>query len=196
MDYRRTHIELLQQQIALFNNQQAYNELFLHFYPSLQQFAFSILKSKQLSEEAVSDVFIKIWENRKTLHTISNLKFYLFTSTRNTALNYLKKQKGRQNLLPDDYWVELNSVFFDPEQLMITAEMIRKIQEAVQSLPPRCKLIFKLVKEEELKYREVAELLNLSVKTVENQMTIALKKIGSAIGFDIHRAVSSSVKLL
>ena len=196
MDYRRPHIELLQQQIALFNNQQAYNELFLHFYPSLQQFAFSILKSKQLSEEAVSDVFIKIWENRKTLHTITNLKFYLFTSTRNTALNYLKKQKGRQNLLPDDYWVELNSVFFDPEQLMITAEMIRKIQEAVQSLPPRCKLIFKLVKEEELKYREVAELLNLSVKTVENQMTIALKKIGSAIGFDIHRAVSSSVKLL
>lgn len=196
MDYRQTHIELLQQQIALFNNQQAYNELFLHFYPSLQQFAFSILKSKQLSEEAVSDVFIKIWENRKTLHTITNLKFYLFTSTRNTALNYLKKQKGSQNLLPDDYWVELNSVFFDPEQLMITAEMIRKIQEAVQSLPPRCKLIFKLVKEEELKYREVAELLNLSVKTVENQMTIALKKIGSAIGFDIHRAVSSSVKLL
>ena len=196
MHNRRPHIELLQQQIALFNNQQAYSELFLHFYPSLQQFAFSFLKSKQLSEEAVSDVFIKIWENRKTLHTITNLKFYLFTSTRNTALNYLKKQKGRQNLLPDDYWVELNSVFFFSWQLMITAEMIRKIQEAVQSLPPRCKLIFKLVKEEELKYREVAELLNLSVKTVENQMTIALKKIGSAIGFDIHRAVSSSVKPL
>ena len=196
MHNRRPHIELLQQQIALFNNQQAYSELFLHFYPSLQQFAFSFLKSKQLSEEAVSDVFIKIWENRKTLHTITNLKFYLFTSTRNSALNYLKKQKGSQNLLPDDYWVELNSVFFDPWQLMITAEMIRKIQEAVQSLPPRCKLIFKLVKEEELKYREVAELLNLSVKTVENQMTIALKKIGSAIGFDIHRAVSSSVKPL
>ena len=100
MHNRRPHIELLQQQIALFNNQQAYSELFLHFYPSLQQFAFSFLKSKQLSEEAVSDVFIKIWENRKTLHTITNLKFYLFTSTRNTALNYLKKQEGGQYLLP------------------------------------------------------------------------------------------------
>lgn len=196
MDNHQPHIELLQQQIALFNNQQAYNELFLHFYPSLQQFAFSFLRSKQLSEEAVSDVFIKIWKKRKSLHTITNLKFYLFTSTRNTALNYLKKQKGRQNLLPDDYWVELNSVFFDPEQLMITAEMIRKIHEAVQSLPARCRLIFKLIKEEGLKYREVAELLNLSVKTVENQMTLALKKIGSAIGFDIHRSVSSSVKSL
>ena len=196
MDNHLPHIELLQQQVALFNNQQAYNELFLHFYPSLQQFAFSFLRSKQLSEEAVSDVFIKIWEKRKSLHTITNLKFYLFTSTRNTALNYLKKQKGRQNLLPDDYWVELKSVFFDPEQLMITAEMIHKIHEAVQSLPARCKLIFKLVKEEELKYREVAELLNLSLKTIENQMTLALKKIGSAIGFDIHSSVFFSIKSL
>ena len=196
MDNHLPHIELLQQQVALFNNQQAYNELFLHFYPSLQQFAFSFLRSKQLSEEAVSDVFIKIWEKGKSLHTITNLKFYLFTSTRNTALNYLKKQKGRQNLLPDDYWVELKSVFFDPEQLMITAEMIHKIHEAVQSLPARCKLIFKLVKEEELKYREVAELLNLSLKTIENQMTLALKKIGSAIGFDIHSSVFFSIKSL
>ncbi len=196
MDNRQPHIELLQQQIALFNNQQAYNELFLHFYPSLQQFAFSFLKSKQLSEEAVSDVFIKIWKRRRTLHTIINLKLYLFTSTRNTCLNYLKKQKSWQSLPADDYWVELNSVFFDPEQLMITAEMLHKIHEAVQSLPARCRLIFKLVKEEELKYREVAELLNLSVKTVENQMTLALKKIGSAIGFNIHRAISSSVRSL
>lgn len=195
MDNHQPHIELLQQQVALFSNQQAYNDLFLHFYPSLQQFAFSFLKSKQLSEEAVSDVFIKVWEKRSALGNIVNLKLYLFTSTRNTCLNYLKKQKGLQRLPADDYWVELNSVFFDPEQLMITAEMIHKIQEAIQSLPSRCKLIFKLIKEEELKYREVAALLNLSPKTIENQMTLALKKIGTAIGFDIRRAVSSGIKL-
>ena len=72
----------------------------------------------------------------------------------------------------------IKQCFFDPEQLMITAKMIYKIHEAVQSLPARCKLIFKLVKEEGLQYREVAELLNLSVKTIENQMTLALKKLG------------------
>lgn len=192
MDTRDKHIKLLQEKIAINNDQQAYNGLFLHFYPSLKQFAFSFLKSKQLSEEAVSDVFIKIWERRSTLNTISNLKLYLFTSTRNVALNYLKKQKGLNNIVADDYWVELNSIYFDPEQLLITAEMIARVQDAVQSLPARCRLIFKLVKEEGLKYREVAELLNLSVKTVENQMTLALKKIGSAIGFDIHRSLSSA----
>lgn len=187
-------IELLQQKIALFNDQQSYNELFLHFYPSLQQFAFSYVKSKQLSEEIVSDVFIKIWEKRTTLHKIANLKFYLFTSTRNTAINYLKKQKGAKSIAAEDYWVELNSVYFDPEKLMITAEMMQKIQKAIQSLPPKCKLIFKLVKEEGLKYKEIAALLDLSIKTVENQMTLALKKISTEIGFSIKQSISSSTK--
>jgi RNA polymerase sigma-70 factor (ECF subfamily) len=72
-------------------------------------------------------------------------------------------------LLPDDCRVELNSVFFNPEQLMIAAEMIHKIHEAVQSLPARCSLIFKLIKEEGLKYREAAELLNLSLKPLKTR---------------------------
>lgn len=188
----KQYIHQLQEKIAISNDQQAYNDLFVLFYPSLRQFAFSFLQSKPLSEEVVSDVFIKIWEKRKLLHTINNLKLYLFTSTRNVALNYLKKQKGLNNLPVEDYWVELNSIYFDPEQMMITAEMIAKVHAAIQGLPARCRLIFKLVKEEGLKYKEVAELLNLSVKTVENQMTLALKKIGSAIGFNIHRTVSSA----
>lgn len=194
MTNNHTNIELLQQKVALFSDQQSYNELFLHFYPSLQQFAFSFVKSKQLSEEVVSDVFIKIWEKRKTLHNITNLKLYLFTSTRNTAINYLKKKKGEQHILAEDYWVELNSVYFDPEKLMITAEMVTRIHKAIQSLPPKCKLIFKLIKEEGLKYKEVATLLDLSVKTVENQMTLALKRIGSEIGFNIKHSISTTTK--
>ncbi|MFT3948847.1 MAG: RNA polymerase sigma-70 factor [Agriterribacter sp.] len=192
MNNNHPDIELLQQKVALFSDQQSYNELFLHFYISLQQFAYSYVKSRQLSEEVVSDVFIKIWEKRNILHKISNLKLYLFTSTRNTAINYLKKQKGEQHIPAEDYWVELNSVYFDPEKLMITAEMLTKIQKAIQSLPPRCKMIFKLVKEEGLKYREVAALLDLSVKTVENQMMLALKKISTEIGFNIKHSISTT----
>lgn len=188
------YVEDLKKRIALFDDQQAYKELFMILYPSLQQFSFSILRSKQLAEEAVSDVFIKIWEKRSTIDSILNLKFYLFTSVRNVSLNYLKKQKGLQKLNSDDYWVELHSVYFDPEQLMLTAEMISKVMEAINSLPPRCKLIFKLVKEEGLRYREVAELLELSPKTVENQMTLALRKIGTAIGFDIYKSISSTLR--
>ena len=81
--------------------------------------------------------------------------------------------------------MEFRSIYLDPEQLMMTAEIFRKMRYAINELPPRCQLIFKLVKEDGLKYREVAELLNLSVKTVENQMTIALRKIGQAVHFKL-----------
>lgn len=187
------NIMLLQQKIAVLNDQQSYNELFLHFYASLKEFAYSYIKSRQLSEEIVSDVFIKIWEKRKMLLTISNLKFYLFTSTRNTAINYLRKQKGIQHIPSDDYWVELNSVYFDPEKLMISTEMMERIQKAIHALPPKCKLIFKLVKEEGLKYKEVAILLDLSIKTIENQMALALKKISAEMGFNIKHPSSAHV---
>ena len=74
---------------------------------------------------------------------------------------------------------------------MLTAEMMNRVQKAINDLPPRCQLIFKLIKEDGLKYREVADLLHLSLKTIENQMAIAIRKIGLAIHFDIRTTLSS-----
>ena len=74
---------------------------------------------------------------------------------------------------------------------MITAEMLKRIQSAINQLPPKCQLIFKLIKEDGLRYKEVAELLGLSIKTIENQMALALRKLENSIGFDIVRSVSS-----
>jgi RNA polymerase sigma-70 factor (family 1) len=182
-------IQLLQVRIARDNDQHAYKELFVSFYPSLYSLSLSFLKSGYLAEEAVSDVFIKVWKKRAGLARISNLKLYLFRSIKNTSLNYLKQQ-NRSLIEPENYKVQLQSIYFDPEQLMLTAEMIGLVQKAIQQLPPRCQLIFKLVKEDGLKYKEVAELLNLSLKTVENQMTIAIRKIGEAISFDIRATLS------
>jgi len=186
----RPDLKDIQNRIALQSDEQAYEELFHHFYPSLYQFALSFVKTGQLAEEVVSDVFIRIWQKRAALARIHDLKLYLFICTKNTSLNYLRQQK-KDAVLPDDYRVQLRSVYFDPEQLLITAEMINRIQEAINQLPPRCQLIFKLIKDDGLKYKEVAELLHLSLKTVENQMTVALRKIGSAIHFDIRTTVKS-----
>lgn len=186
----RLDLSNIQSRIALHNDEQAYKELFHHFYPSLYQFALSIVKTGQIADELVSDVFIRIWRKRTALARIQNLKLYLFTSTKNTSLNYLRQQK-REVELPDDYRVQLRSVYFNPEELLITAEMIKRIQLAIHQLPPRCQLIFKLVKEDGLKHKEVAGLLNLSIKTVENQLAVALRKIGTAIQFDIRTTVNS-----
>ncbi|HUB60195.1 MAG TPA: RNA polymerase sigma-70 factor [Puia sp.] len=175
------------------DDQQAYKELYTSLYAFLLGFARTIVPSRETAEEIVSDVFIRFWERRKELEKITNLKVYLYVATRNTAFNYLNKQKRTPTYSIDDVEAVFTSIYFDPEQLMITAEMLDLIQKAIDQLPPKCKMIFKLAKEDGLKCREVAEILNLSVKTVENQLAIALEKIGNTIHFDVARSVPSSI---
>jgi RNA polymerase sigma-70 factor (family 1) len=184
----------LQYRIARLDDQQAYRELYTFLYSYLFGFAKTIVQSRESAEEVVSDVFIKLWERRKELEKIENLKVYLYVATRNIAFNYLDKQKRNSTNSIDDVDAEFTSIDFDPEQLLITADMLALIQKAIDQLPPKCKVIFKLAKEDGLKYREVAEVLNISVKTVENQLAIALYKIGTAVSFDIRRTIPSSLK--
>lgn len=186
------NIRLLQQAIACFDDTQAYKQLFLLFYPSLVTFAISIVRSKELAEEIVSDVFIKIWQKRQQLDKVENLSFYLFTAVKNRCINQLNDSKTKVEITINDATIEFRSLYHDPEQKMISAEMIKQIQGAIQELPPRCRLIFKLIKEEGLKYKEVAELLQLSIKTVENQMSLAFKKIGTAINFRLSQLTAFS----
>jgi RNA polymerase sigma-70 factor (ECF subfamily) len=186
-------IQYLQQQIARFDDQQAYKELFTSLYPFLYPFARTIVKAKESAEEVVSDVFIKVWEKRKDLEKIDNLKVYLYVSTRNIAFNYLDKQKRNATFSIDDYQAEFTSVYFNPEQMLITADMLALIQKAIDQLPSKCRLIFKLAKEDGLKYKEIAEILNISVKTVENQLAIALHKIGNTVSFDIKKSQPSQL---
>jgi RNA polymerase sigma-70 factor (ECF subfamily) len=171
--------------IALNEDKAAYKELFLLLHNRLKQFAYSILKSNEEAEELVSDLFIRIWTKKDQLTTIESPLLYFYTSTRNLAFTRISRLK-KQNTLPVEEWlVQLNSIYFDPERLMMTEEMMRQIKQAVNDLPPRCRVIFKLVKEDGLKYREVAELLHLSVKTIEAQMAIALRRIGKCMHLEI-----------
>ena len=186
-----TRIQFLQHRVALLDDQQAYKELFTSLYSYLYHFARTLVRAKEPAEEIVSDVFIKVWEKRRELKKIDNLKVYLYITTRNMAFNYLDKQKRTPTDHLEDIPAEFTSVYFDPEQLMITADMLTLIQKAIDQLPPKCRMIFKLAKEDGLKYREVAEIMNVSVKTVENQLAIALHKIGKTVSFDIHKTVPS-----
>jgi RNA polymerase sigma-70 factor (family 1) len=182
-------IQYLQTRISRFDDQQAYKELFTGFYSSLIQFVSGIIKSRQSAEEIVSDLFMKIWEKRKSLEEIHNLRVYCFVSARHLSINQLEKQKRQHYADIDDYKTHLVHAAPNPEECMISAEMLRLIQEVIEELPPRCKLSFKLVKEYGFKYREAAEILQVSEKTIENQLAIALKKISSAIHFDIGRSI-------
>lgn len=171
----------LLQQIAA-GSQSAFRQVYLAFYGRLYQFALAIVKTREPAEEIVEDVFIRIWQQREGVPSIRNLRVYLYTATKNTALNYLS-QKARASITEpfDHIQIELNGSAITPEQILITAEMYQKIQKAVESLPPRCKMIFKLVREDGLRYKEIAEILNISVNTIDVQMAIAVKRIAASL---------------
>ena len=165
------------------DDQLAYRQLFIQFYAKLSRFVMGFTRSKELTDEIVSDVFINVWRRRKNLEEVQNLKLYLYVSAKNITFNYLKKLH-RENLTDlDMVEIEPHDPFADPGAALITREMNQKLKAAVNDLPPRCKLIFMLVKEDGLTYKQTAHLLGISESTVENQIAIALKKIGSAINF-------------
>jgi RNA polymerase sigma-70 factor (family 1) len=179
--------------VSLQGDQAAYKELFVLLHNRLKQFAYSIIKSKEEAEELVSDLFIRIWEKRAQLTDIESPLLYFYKAVKNMALNRLNKQKKQLIHPPEEWLIQLNSIYFEPEQLLMTEEMARKIRQAINDLPPRCRLIFKLIKEDGLKYKETAELLQLSIKTIEAQMAIALRRLGKCMQLEIKELSHVSV---
>ena len=171
----------LQYQIAVYHDQTAYKALFLHLMPSLQNFAYSILKSRPFAEEIASDMLIEVWQRRDRLNEIENLKLYLLTGVKNAAVKKLKQENKQARFSFDEVEVEFIADYSTPSQQLEMTELEKTIKNAIQLLPARCKLIYKLAKEEKLRYSEIAQLLDISIKTIDNQLSIALKKIAEAI---------------
>jgi RNA polymerase sigma-70 factor (family 1) len=160
----------------------AFTQLYLHFGKKLIQFAVSLIRSKEIAEELVEDVFVKLWANRPHITEIGNLTVYLYVSVKNKALNALSHKARELIAAPFDYLdTKVSEFASDPYDLMITSEMMTRMLQVIETLPPRCKMIFKLIREDGLKYKEVAEILNISVNTIDVQMAIAIKKICTAL---------------
>lgn len=174
-------IQALASRIALYEDMKAYQRLFGLLAPRLQRFAFSLVKSPEAAEEIVSDVFIKLWQIRGRLTAITNLQVYLYTVTKNFSLDYLTSLQKHRVVQLDEIDVELSFAAGNPEELCISADMVRKINASVRQLPPQCRLIFQLVKEGGLQYKEVAEILQVSLFTVRNQVAIATRKIAEQL---------------
>ncbi len=174
-------IQQLLHEVALQNSQSAYRQLFIRLHKPLLRFAYGILKSNDDAEEVVSDVFMNIWQKRQELVAIESPLLYIYTAVKNRAFNVLTKQKRQEAADAAEWLVPLNSVSFNPEQLMISQETILRIRKAIDELPARCRLIFILIKEDGLRYREVADLLNISIKTVEAQMAIAMRRMAQCM---------------
>jgi RNA polymerase sigma-70 factor (ECF subfamily) len=158
---------------------------FRHFYTDnvfrLFQFAFTFAQNREQAEEIVNDVFLKLWQNRSRINQIENISVYLYVAVKNTAANYLRQLKGQHRVDLEKLVVHHFYLSPDPEQLLVTDELRKRIEVSIDGLPARCKLIFKLVKEDGLSATEVAAILDISYKTVTTQLSIALKKLEEAL---------------
>ncbi|MFT3903773.1 MAG: RNA polymerase sigma-70 factor [Niabella sp.] len=177
MDKKR--IERLIIDIAENDDQLLFKQLYRYFLPGLLSYANTLLRDKQLAEEAIEDVFVKVWSNRKALAAINNLSYYLYTATKHTALNYLqsKKKINFVDLQEADEFIHLQT----PETDSIQKENIRQIEAAINELPAKSRLVFLLIKEQGLKYKEVSSLLSISPKTVEAHMTLAYSRVAECL---------------
>src|SRR6218665_526780 len=151
----------LQYQISVYEDQAAYKALFFLLFPSLQNFAFSIVKSRVLAEEIASDVLLDVWVRRKKLTEIANLKLYLFVSVKNACIARLKQENKLSRFYIEDLQVEFVSEYSNPDQSAEYHQLEEVVAKAVKELPPSCQLIYKLAKEDRLRYKEIAELLDL-----------------------------------
>ncbi len=126
------------------------------------------------AKEIVHTVFLNLWEKKSTLDPGSSVKSYLFTSVRNRCLNYLRDQRKFKKDVLFDITVEMATAESSSVHLE-TAELQQQIDEALDHLPEKCRQVFELNRFEGLKYKDIAETLGISVKTVEAQMSKALK---------------------
>lgn len=172
------------ERIALFDDQSAFRNLFFHLYDFLLACAYAILKNKETAEEVVLDTFVNLWRNRDRLPEVNNVQVYLYVSAKNLSLKSVTRDNRRYDISWDDLVTEDEATSTpSPEELLISDETVRQIERAIESLPPKCKVIFKMVREDGLKYKEIAQILDISVKTIDAQMAIATKKITESIGF-------------
>ena len=152
----------------------AFEMLFRTYYQPLCNYAFTFVQDRDEAEEIVQSTFLNIWEKRESLSIHTGVKPYLYAMVRNACLNVLKHEKIKQQHAAMEMAVAERSTESVARTVM-ASELETKIYQAMDRLPEQCRLIFKLSRFEELKYAEIAQHLNISIKTVENQMGKALR---------------------
>ncbi|WP_241775629.1 RNA polymerase sigma-70 factor [Flavobacterium sp. Root420] len=155
-------------------NEAAFEKIFKTYFRNLHAFAYTFMKDDIIAEEIVQNVFFRIWEKKEQLKIDDSLKAYLYRSVHNESLNHLKHLKIK-NSFQLQYSANMESSNQDASNQMIATELENDIQKAISELPPQCRIIFQMSRFEQLKYQQIADQLNISIKTVENQMGKALK---------------------
>lgn len=163
---------ILLQKIAL-EDHEAYHAIFIKYYPKLKHFITHIIKSEAIAEELSQDIFLKIWENRADLAKIHSINAYLFRMAKHISLNYLEHK-----YIEDAYIANHNhALSTKPEEELDAKEMEFLIQLTINRMPEQRRRIYIMSRVENIRNGEIAATLGITEKTVNNQLSLALKEI-------------------
>lgn len=167
--------------VCLNDDYKSFESLFRALNHPLIKFSKFYTKNNEAAEDIVSEVFVKCWQNRKKLTDVANPDTYLFVAVKNQSLNYIKKHSQVQmvELQPADENKFMNT--FDPEKELEHKELFLLMEQAVSSLPPQACMVFRMIKENGLKYKEVAEIMNISPRTVQTHLFRSIKKLSELL---------------
>lgn len=186
MPSEKEHIKYLLWSYIYQDSQKAFREFYDLFFPRLIRLAMIFVRNLEAAEDIVSEVFVKFFQRGKRITEIDDVKPYLYRSVKNQAITYLKSNVHTMSVHSDDERSDLIIDIQDPYHQYLHKELQEKLQEVLQSLPPQKKTIYRLIVLEGLKYKEVAALLNISIKTVENHMVEATRQVRLKISKWLH----------
>ncbi|MCC6818601.1 MAG: RNA polymerase sigma-70 factor [Bacteroidia bacterium] len=158
---------------------QSIETLFRQHYAALHWFCFQYVKSKEDADEIVNDTFLALWERDEPIDPNRNIKPLLYTIVRNKSLNLLKKKKIE--IADVEAGFEVISDVVSPIELIQAKETEALVNKAIEALPPKCQRIFIMSRKEQLSNKEIAAILDITEKTVENQITIAIRNIRASL---------------
>ncbi|MCC8171007.1 MAG: RNA polymerase sigma-70 factor [Parabacteroides sp.] len=169
-------------EIAACDSESAFKSLYLAYFPRLMRFAGIYVSAPEEAEEVVSDTFLAVWNNRKSLPGVANFDAYIYTVARYKAVSYYRSHSVRQVEWNENQVDLFSSTETTPEEELISKELAEQLNAAIDRLPGKCKLAFKLVREDKLKYKDVAAILDISVKTLESHLSVAVRKLRELLG--------------
>lgn len=164
----------------LLKDEASFEILFRKLYRPLCKTLFKVIQDKQTAEDIAQDAFFILWEKRKEIRL--SIKSYLYRAALNKAFTYLERDKRLVRTQHEGDWYEYEPSANTTQETFQLNETQTEINKAIDSLPPACKTVFLMSRMEEMTYKEIAEALNISIKTVENQMSKALKQIKERLG--------------
>ncbi len=158
----------------------AFEYVFKTYYGQLCGYARQIVLDPDASEEIIQELFFQLWQKKESLQVNTSLKSYLFRAVHNSCLNHIKHHKIRDAYSQNFKLENIDNSVSDSQNLEVK-ELQMRITKAIELLPPERKKVFMMIRFEERKYKEVADILGISVKTVENQMGKAMQFLREAL---------------